>query len=194
MKFVSIALSASLIALPACAQTAEQSPDRNVFVLGGRMASGYMHDMLIPFTVPYEDTVILGIGYQQFFAQPRDDVRIGLEVGAAARIGTQSSGELWGGVVGRYDGWAINGVRISPSLTFGVSVVDQTVGVEAERAVRDGYPGNILFYLSPELSVSTEDNPDTEVFWRIHHRSGAWNSFGGGGTANATTVGIRTSF
>jgi hypothetical protein len=32
------------------------------------------------------------------------------------------------------------------------------------------------------------------MFWRLHHRSGAWNTFGGGGSANATMIGIRTSF
>lgn len=194
MKVVAIALAASIISLPTFAQNAAPSSDRNVFMFGGRMGAGHMYEMFNPFGVPYEDTAIVGIGYQQFFAEPIKDVRLGLEVGAAARIGAQTTGELWGGVVGRYDGWSGQGLRISPSLTFGLSVVDQTAGIEAQRAAGDGLSGDILFYLSPEISFSTEANPNTEVFWRLHHRSGAWNSFGGGGSANATTVGLRTSF
>lgn len=194
MKALAIALAASVFALPVFAQEAAPANDRNVFLFGGRMGAGHMHEMLLPFSAPYEDAAILGVGYQQFFAEPIKDVRLGLEVGGAVRIGAQTTGEIWGGVVTRYDGWAGRGLRISPSLTFGVSVVDQTAGIEAQRAAGDGYPGDILFYLSPEISLSTEANPNTEVFWRLHHRSGAWNSFGGGGSANATTVGIRTSF
>lgn len=194
MKTLAIALTASIFILPAFAQEFSPPKDRNIFLFGGRMGAGHMHDMLLPIAAPYEDTAILGVGYQQFLMQPFDDVRLGLEVGAAVRIGTQTTGEMWGGVVTRYDGWVGEGLRVSPSLTFGVSVVDQTAGIEAQRAAGDGLPGDILFYLSPEVSLSTADNPDTEVFWRLHHRSGAWNTFGGGGSANATTVGIRTSF
>jgi hypothetical protein len=85
-------------------------------------------------------------------------------------------------------------LRITPALTFGASAVTDTMGVEAEREAGDGLPGDLLFYLSPEISVSAADHPETEMFWRLHHRSGAWNTFGGGGSANATMIGIRTSF
>lgn len=194
MKLTAIALVASLFVSPAVAQEATPSGDRKIFVFGGLMGEGYMHELLVPFATTYEDTVLLGVGYQQFIAEPFDDFRVGLEVGGAARIGAQTTGELWGGVVGRYDGWQVNGLRISPSMTFGVSVVDKAVGVEAARAAAQGYPAEVLFYLSPEISFATEENPNVEAFWRLHHRSGAWNTFGGGGSANATTIGLRTSF
>lgn len=195
MKIAAIALAASVFALPALAQNVESS-DRNVFILGGPMGAGDMGDMLNPFDVRYENAIVLGAGYQQFFGEPFDNFRIGLEVGGAVRAGSErTTGEIWGGVVGRYDGIVVGeGLRISPSLTFGVSVVDDTMGVEAWREDHDGLPGNVLFYLSPEISFSSVENPDTELFWRIHHRSGAWNSFGGGGSANATTIGLRRGF
>lgn len=194
MKIAAIALAASAFALPAFAQDTPES-HRKVFVFGGPMSAGHIYETLVPFAVPYEDAVVVGAGYQQFLGEPIEDVRVGLEVGAAVRAGPKTTGELWGGVVGRYDGFVTDsGIRVSPSLTFGVSVVNETMGVEAQRAAADGLPGEVLFYLSPEISISTVEDPDTEFFWRVHHRSGAWNSFGGGGSANATTIGFRKGF
>ena len=195
MKIAAIALAASVFALPVLAQDLQQA-DRNVFILSGPMGAGDMADMVNPFDVRYENAIVLGAGYQQFFGEPVDNFRVGLEVGGAVRAGSErTTGEIWGGVVGRHDGIVVgDGLRISPALTFGVSVVDDTMGIEAWREDHDGLPGNVLFYLSPEISFSSKENPDTELFWRIHHRSGAWNSFGGGGSANATTIGFRTGF
>ena len=199
MKPYLLAAAAIAVAMPAFAQAevpaVPQTEDQKIFVFGGRMGESTMDRMLFPFTADYEDAIILGGGYQQYFAEPFDDFKVGLEVGAAIRTGPQTTGELWAGTVGRYDGWVIDDtVRISPSLTFGISAVTDTMGIEAEREQADRLSGDILFYLSPEISFATMDNPQSEVFWRLHHRSGAWNTFGGGGTANATTIGIRTSF
>lgn len=171
------------------------SGHQKIFVLGGRMGESHFEHMLNPFTAQYDDVIIMGGGYQYFFAEPLKDFKVGLEAGAALRIGDGATGEIWGGVVGRYDGLFIaDRFRVSPSLTFGVSAVNATMGAEARRAQADGLPGEVLFYFSPELSFSTIENPDTEIFWRVHHRSGAWNTFGGGGTGESTTIGIRTSF
>ena len=198
MKAIALAVVALAATPPMYAQDAAipADQDQKIFVLGGRMGQSTMEGMLNPFTAEYEDTIILGGGYQYFLAEPIEDVKVGIETGAALRTGSgETTGEVWGGVVGRYDGLVIqDSIRISPSLTFGASAVTDTMGVEAEREAADGLPGDLLFYLSPEISVSTTEHPESEVFWRLHHRSGAWNTFGGGGTANATTIGVRTSF
>src|SRR5690606_7626497 len=180
MKRYVLAAAAIAVALPAFAQTDTSIPpdeDQKIFVFGGRMGASTMDGMLFPFTAEYEDAIILGGGYQQFFAEPFEDFKVGLEVGAAIRTGVETTGELWGGVVGRYDGWVIeDSLRISPSLTFGISTVTGTMGAEARREQADGLPGDILFYLSPEISFASMDNPQSEVYWRLHHRSGAWNT------------------
>lgn len=199
MKKLALALIAIAVAAPAFAQSdaavIPSSEDQKIFIFGGRMGESHMGEMLNPFTAEYEDAIILGGGYQHFLSEPIEDFRVGIETGAAVRTGEETTGEVWAGLVGRYDGLVIGDtLRISPSLTFGASAVTDTMGTEAEREAGDGLPGNFLFYLSPEISISTLENPGTEVFWRLHHRSGAWNTFGGGGSANATTIGIRTSF
>lgn len=201
MKYLLGLAAAALCATSALAQDAGNTPgtqgiaESKAFAFVGRMGTSYMDEMLIPFIADYEDIGIIGGGYQYYFYEPFPAAKLGVEVGAAARLGDRVTGEAWAGVVGRYDGFVINNrLRISPSLTFGVSAVTDTMGIEAQRELGDGHPGNVLFYLSPELSFASVDNPDTELFWRLHHRSSAWNSFGGGGSANATTIGFRQSF
>lgn len=198
MKRFVFALATIAVVTPAFAQfdtSPVPSEDQKVFIFGGRMGESDMAGMLNPFTAEYEEAIVLGGGYQHFLIEPIEDLKFGLEAGAAVRTGEETTGEVWGGVVGRYDGFVVGDtLRISPSLTFGASAVTGTMGTEAEREAIDGLPGDFLFYLSPEISFSTVENPSSEVFWRLHHRSGAWNTFGGGGSANATTIGIRTSF
>jgi len=169
--------------------------DRYVFLFGGRMGDDHMYSFFNPFDVTYDNTLVIGGGYQQFMLQPAEHFRLGTEIGIAARIGEEkTTAEIWGGVVGRYDGFVINDtLRITPSVTFGMSLVTDTTGEEAAREVHDGRSAGMVFYLSPEISVSLADNPNAEVFWRLHHRSSAWRTIGGG-SANATTVGIRYGF
>lgn len=199
MYRVLIVAAAIAAAWPAFGQmnTTDGSADGNqsVSIMGGRMGASHMGQMLNPIAAEYEDAIVLGAGYQHFLFEPAKDLRVGVELGGAVRIGLNTTGELWGGVVGRYEGWVLGEtLNVSPSLVFGVSAVTDTMGIEAQREARDGLSGNILFYFSPEIAFSTVDNPQSEVFWRLHHRSSAWNNFGGGGSANATMLGIRTNF
>lgn len=198
MKRFVLVLAAVVVATPAFAQfdtSPVPSEDQKIFIFGGRMGASHEGEMLNPFTAEYENAIVLGGGYQHFLVEPVENFKLGIEAGAAVRTGAETTGEVWAGVVGRYDGFVIaDTLRITPALTFGASAVTDTMGVEAEREAGDGLPGDLLFYLSPEISVSAADHPETEMFWRLHHRSGAWNTFGGGGSANATMIGIRTSF
>lgn len=171
--------------------------DNAVFVFGGRFHTRYFQWGFVPFATNYEDNYVLGAGYQHFFLNLDNDVRIGGEVGIAGRFGSdRPSGEVWAGIVTRYDGWTFDNIRISPSLTFGLSAETGTVGWEAHHVSEwTGGDATLLFYLSPELNFSSVDNPNIDYFWRIQHRSGAWGTLGNmGDGANATTVGIRYHF
>ncbi|TNM66822.1 hypothetical protein FHP24_10335 [Aliirhizobium smilacinae] len=149
-----------------------------------------------PFGVDYEDHPIFGIGYQ-FFPYSIGSVKLGLEAGLAGRFGGNANAEIWGGVVGRYDAIEIaNTIRIIPSFTFGLSHVTETMDGR-EKNNEDARKGNAstLFYLGPELSFSAVSRPELEVFWRLHHRSGAWGTLGDmHGGSNANVVGVRYNF
>lgn len=173
----------------------EKGTNSAAFLFGGRYHTDHMEDLLNlrgPFGVDYEDNYVLGAGYQQFFVDGYG-VKFGLEAGSAFRFGTDASVEGWAGVVGRYDGWVIGDkVRISPALTLGLSAISNPMGIEAEREADEGGNATLLFYIGPEINLSWADNPNTEVFFRVQHRSGAWGRMGDmGDGANASTVGMR---
>lgn len=168
--------------------------DNAVFVFGGRYYEETFFTGARPWGVNYENNYVLGGGYQHFWLTHPTGLRIGGEVGAAIRGGDSFSAEAWAGVVARYDGLVIGDtVRISPAVTFGLTAETAPVGIEVLN--RGDGDSTLLFYIGPEINVSLVDHPDTEVFWRIHHRSGAWGTLGNmADGANATSFGVRWKF
>jgi hypothetical protein len=170
--------------------------DESIFLIGGRFHTGYFgHSFTMP--AEFEDNYLIGVGYQRFFQTDPDGWNFGVELGLAGRVGEDQSLEGWGGVVARYDGWVINDtIRVSPSITAGLSAVTSTIGVEREREARQSKPANLLYYLGPEISFSHVDRPETEVFVRVQHRSGLWGltGFAGIDGSNAVAGGVRFKF
>ncbi|MDB5473075.1 MAG: hypothetical protein JWP99_378 [Devosia sp.] len=171
-------------------------PDSNIFVFGGVYSSESVGETLNIIGTDYQDAYLLGGGYQHFFLGEENGLRAGLEAGAALRKGPDLSGEAWAGVVLRSDGFIRNEhVKISASITGGLSLVTNPLDVEVAREISRNGDSTLLFYMAPELSISTADNPNMEAFWRIQHRSGGWNTLGNMGEgANANTVGVRWKF
>lgn len=169
--------------------------DQNVFAFGGRYTNQYFEYTFNPFTVGYEDNYVLGAGYQQFALRHDGGLKLGVELGAALRLGNQTSGELWVGPVLRADGIIqTEQVKVSASVTAGLSVTTDTIGIERAREIEMGGDSTLLYYLGPEVSVSFANNPDVEYFARVHHRSGGWESLGNmRDGANAASVGVRWS-
>lgn len=169
--------------------------DEAVFFFAGRFHSDFFGASWNPFTAPYENNYVLGGGYQKTFWDFGNDFRMGGEAGLALRVGDSTSWEGWGGVFARYDGLVLgNTLRISPSITAGISVVSGTIGVETQKVKDLGRPDTVLYYLGPELNLSLVDHPNWEVFWRIQHRSGGWGTLANIDASNAEVVGIRYKF
>jgi hypothetical protein len=177
------ALAGSLLLTP-------EPMDEAFFGFAGRM----MSEVYNPFG-GYEDNYYVGGGYQRLWGDP-NGFRYGGEVGLTARIGPESSIEGWAGVVGRYD-WEFGDLfRAGLSLTFGVSAVSNTlVGRERESEAFHGGDATLLFYLAPEINFALADHPETELFLRLQHRSGAWETLGRmAAGADAGVVGLRWHF
>lgn len=176
---------------------APQILDEALFIFGGRYHTGFYWDSFVP-GASFEGNFALAIGYQKFYQIAPNGWNFGLEVGFAARFGEDpATAELWAGGVGRYDGWVLgDSIRVSPSMTVGLSAVTDTMGVEKERAATQSKSANLLFYLGPEVSLSYVDNPGYEVFWRAQHRSGGWGltGFPPIDAVNAVTGGVRFKF
>jgi hypothetical protein len=172
----------------------DQSHGGSVAVFGGPYTTGDFGQSLNPIAVPYEDNFVLGIGGRRDVLVQEGGIGVGLEIGGAVRAGEATSLEIWSGPYVRHDGFVLGDtVKISPSITFGLSGVTGSMGTEQRLALSEGGSPELLFYLSPEIALSSPQNSDTEVFWRLHHRSGAWGTIGGG-SANATTIGLRQHF
>jgi hypothetical protein len=171
--------------------------DESVFIFGGRYHKGYFGHTFTPNPIP-EDFYGLAVGYQKFFITDPEGWNWGLETGVAGRFGDgPATAEIWAGGVGRYNGWVFGDtVRVSPSLTLGLSAVTDTFGIAKEREEAQDKSAKLLFYVGPEISFSHVDNPELEVFWRAQHRSGAWGTTGLAAIdgANAAMVGVRFKF
>lgn len=196
MTILTIRGAATALCLAALSVLPATANDQNVFGFAGRYTGGYIEHALNPFTASYEDNYVVGAGYQQFVLGDDGGLKLGGELGAALRIGEQTSGEIWAGPVLRADGLiTTDRIKLSASITAGLSLTTDPIGVEADREILNNGDSTLLFYLAPEVSVSSADNPDTEFFWRLQHRSGGWKTLGNfQDGANAVSFGVRQSF
>ncbi len=193
IKYI-LGIAGALLAVQGAA--AQSDRDQNTFVFGGRYTNQYIENALNPFTVGYENNYVVGAGYQEFFLGEDGGLKLGGEVGAALRMGNQTSTEIWVGPVLRADGLIqTDHVKISLSATAGLSLTSDTIGIEAQRERETNGDTTLLYYFGPELSVASTDDPDLEFFWRLHHRSGGGGTLGGlRDGANATALGVRLHF
>ncbi|MCZ7854159.1 hypothetical protein O9X99_13610 [Agrobacterium salinitolerans] len=192
-----LAAMIALVATPSLAsedmtlQTSEA-----IFGFGGVLTKEDMLKSAALIPVEYERNAILGGGYQ-FYPYHIGNVKLGGEIGVAARFGKGFTGEVWAGPVARYEQIRL-GERlfITPSFTAGLSLVtDAQRGREREQEIKDDGNANVLFYLGPEINVSFSEDSPTEFFWRLHHRSGGGKTLGNmKGATNANVFGVRYKF
>jgi hypothetical protein len=72
------------------------------------------------------------------------------------------------------------------------AVTNAMPGREGSNESERNGDATLLFYLGPELNLSLVSRPNVEIFWRLHHRSGAWGTLGDmHGAANVQTVGLK---
>ena len=178
---------------PAHAQDISESLDENVFVMGGPFTTGFFGDTFLFWQDHYESNLFAGIGYQRFFYQ-YESFKLGIEAGLGLRMGSPGSAEIWAGAVARLTEFRVGDFAIVPSLTFGLSVVTDTIGVDTARARQLGHDVPVLYYLSPEISVSNIHAPEWEAFGRIQHRSGGFGTIADIDGSNAAVLGIRYKF
>lgn len=194
---LSLAAMIALAATPSLASedmTAETS--EAIFGFAGAMTKEDMLKSAALIPVEYERNAILGGGYQ-FYPYSIGNVKLGGEIGIAARFGKGFTGEVWAGPVARYEQIKL-GERlfVTPSFTAGLSIVnDAQRGREREQEIKDDGNANVLFYLGPEINVSFSEDSSTEFFWRLHHRSGGGKTLGNmKGATNANVFGVRYKF
>ncbi len=178
---------------PALGEPLTEANDENLFVMGGPFTTGFFGDTFLFWQDHYESNMFLGAGYQRFFYE-YESFQLGLEAGIGLRLGSPNSAEFWGGAVARLTRFTFGDIAVTPSVTFGLSVVTDTIGIETDRAAQLGHDVPVLYYLSPEISFSNVNNPEWEVFGRIQHRSGGFGTIADIDGSNAAVVGLRYKF
>jgi hypothetical protein len=187
---------------------------QSVFIFAGRTNSGNLWNTFtfgaaIPGALTY-DNYILGGAYQRDFLEFNSGFAIGAEVGLADRFGhyriccdsiSYSSSlthslELWGGAVLRHKGVTLfDAVSISPGFVLGLSGISNPIGQEALHQIDHAGSAKVLFYLGFDLAFSLASLPNTELVFRVHHRSGGYGTLGGLKEGNnANVIGIRHRF
>jgi hypothetical protein len=117
------------------------------------------------------------------------------EVGVGQRFGRQSATELWGAFYFRYHGFPWDHVVLTTAaLSTGINWASEVTEVEQDRA-RDDEGSQLMHYFSPEITFALPSNPNTELLFRVHHRSGVFglvsDAWGG---AQYASVGLRFRF
>ena len=188
---------------------------QSVFVFGGRTNSGNLGDTFkygvgVPSSQLTYDNYIVGGAYQRDFVQFNSGLLLGAEIGLADRFGhyktccdtvtysqtMANSAELWAGVSFRHAGLKVlDAVQVSPGFVFGLSAISSPIGQEGEHQVVHQGSAKVLFYLGFDLALALASMPNTELVFRVHHRSGAYGTLGGLKEGNnANVVGIRQRF
>jgi hypothetical protein len=187
---------------------------QSVFGFAGRMDSGNLGSTFVygygaPESIFY-DNYIVGGAYQRDLFQFNSGLLIGAEVGLADRFGHYSiccntiaysnsmvqSAELWAGASFRTNGIALfDAIKVSPGFVFGLSFISNPIGQEGEHQIVHQGSAKTLFYLGFDLAFALAKLPDTELVFRIQHRSGAYGTLGAMKEGNnANVVGIRQRF
>jgi hypothetical protein len=194
--------------------TAQPALKQSVFLFTGRTNSGNLRDTFAygigaPGTMFY-DNYIVGGSYQRDFFQFNSGILLGAEVGLADRFGhyriccdaiiysdsVKHSVELWGGASFRHEGIAFfDTVRISPGFVFGLSAISSPIGQEALHQIDYKGSAKALFYLGFDLAFALANFPNTELVFRVQHRSGGYGTLGAMKEGNnANVIGIRQRF
>lgn len=193
-----LAVALGLVNSPVLAREwAERIDEPNVFAFTGRITDNSLQQSLYPLGVGYEDNYVTGFGAQRLIYQA-GPVSLGYEAGIAMRYGMKTTGEIWGGAVGRWREFNIFGsVLMAPSLVVGLSYVNaaqpgRETNLENRREDGDAH---LLFYLGPELDFRASPDSRYSAFWRLQHRSGANGTLGNmRGATNANVFGLRIRF
>jgi hypothetical protein len=117
------------------------------------------------------------------------------EIGIGQRFGQQNETEVWAALFFRYHGfpwdkYVITTIAASTGLNWASDVSE----VEQERA-HDGEGSQLMHYFAPEVTFALPSAPNSQLFLRMHHRSGVFglvsDAWGG---AQYGTIGVRIWF
>jgi len=148
-----------------------------------------------PWNTSFEDTGIIAAAGSRKLVELDENTWIDVELGLARRVGGSDHWEISGLAFLRWDGvpwkeWLYTsfGVGVGPSFATGVW--------ETERKKSgNGKGSRTLNMLVPEIALALPDEPNKQLVFKLHHRSGIFGLINGvSGGSTFVTVGGRVRF
>jgi len=165
----------------------------NVMVFGGRLSSEPMDQVLL-LSGDYEDTGFVGAaaGYE-FYRNSLFSFEA--EGGAGAMFGDSNGPQVWGALYARWHNFPWNEtLKTSVAVSTGLNYTFKRMAYE-ERSAAPDPNRKLLHYFSPEVTFALPSAPDTELVFRMHHRSSVYGLFDCRRCGSDTpTVGLRHRF
>jgi len=154
-----------------------------------------LFDPAIPTDWELDDERFVGFALSRRAGTVWKRVDIEPELGIGRRFGVQDETEVWGAVYVRYRGFPWDRYLLtSVALSTGLNYASAVSELEQEKA-RDGEGSRLMHFFSPEVTFALPRYPDTELLFRIHHRSGVFgvvsDAFGG---MQYATFGLRIRY
>ncbi len=178
----------------------------SLLVFGGESVEGHVwQEDALPFAAHSGHQVQIGAALADMPLRLPWGFSAGFEAGIALRHDgdrygpSGSSAEIWAGPAIRHDGIAVGPIRLHPALTVGYSAVTESHGLERTREIEADGEAALLYFMAPEIAVSSARHPGIELVYRVQHRSGGVNiglpALGRlGDTTNANVLGLRWRF
>ncbi len=165
----------------------------SIFLFGGIYSAGNMGQSLNPF-YRHERSYIVGAAYRRDLFDIGPLLVFGAEAGIGGRFGGAASAEFWAGPSLRLRGIPLGrDLTLAPGIVAGLSAVTKPLDIERQREM-EHTNGNatLLFYLAPELALRFAKWPNVELVYRLHHRSGLYDTLGRMQEgSNAHVLGLR---
>ncbi len=117
------------------------------------------------------------------------------EIGVGHRFGVGAT-EGWVAGFVRYDNFPWNHVlRTTVAASIGVNYINTLPASENPPGDPGAARSKLLHYFAPEITFALPDQPQHELLFRLHHRSGVFGLFNGvHGGADAFVMGYRYRF
>jgi hypothetical protein len=146
--------------------------------------------MLGPWNADFRDNYFVGGAFSRRLARFWHYFSIEAEFGAGGRFGSMNTGEVWGAIYFRYDGFPWNRFVYT---TFAISTGLNYLSRLPPSETHPGDPtSNTLHYFSPEFTFAHPQYKQHELLIRYHHRSGLFGTINGvSGGSNVLALGYR---
>lgn len=180
--------------------TAPIEPDRGgewaATIYGGFASENRFSKILLtPWEAELEtDTPWIGGSLSKRIGTWGKSIAFELEGGAGYRFGDEDTGEVWGALYVRYDNFFWNDtVYTTLAASTGLNYASRISPIERDK--NDGDGSKLLHFFAPEVTFARPEDKNTELVFRLHHRSGVFGLFNGvsSGT-NIPTIGLRKRF